>query len=132
MALRVMRDVVAGRNTMRKLSLIFSSPTVIQEKEFQRSQIAAKRDWYFRTNPLNRIQFDPAYKHKIDLIKRHLGSPKGVILDIGGNVAGEAIVLQQSGLNFLVGDINEIALGNTIFRSSEICSLRRINRHSLF
>ena len=96
---------------MRKLSLLFSSPTVIQEREFQRSQIAAKRDWYFQTNPLDRIQFDPAYKHKIDLIKTHLGRPKGVILDIGGNVAGEAIVLQQLGLNFLVGDINEIALG---------------------
>jgi SAM-dependent methyltransferase len=57
------------------------------------------------------MKADPAYKEKVDLIKKHLGRPKGVILDIGGNVAGEAIVLQQSGLNLLVGDINEIALG---------------------
>jgi SAM-dependent methyltransferase len=99
------------RNIMQKLSSIFSSPTAAQEREFERSHIAAKKDWYFRTNPLDRITFDPPYKHKIDLIRKHLGRPKGVILDIGGNVAGEAIVLQQSGLNFLVGDINEIALG---------------------
>jgi SAM-dependent methyltransferase len=54
---------------------------------------------------------DPAYEAKVNLIRKHLPVSPGLILDIGGNVAGEAIVLQQFGRRFLVGDINDVALG---------------------
>lgn len=94
-----------------KLSFIFRAPSVSQEKEFQRFQISEKRDWYLQTNPMVRLGSDFAYREKIALIKSLLHDVQGPILDLGGNVAGEAIVLKQLGRDLVVGDINEVALG---------------------
>lgn len=96
---------------MGALSYLFRSPTIAEEREFERAHIANRKDWYFQTNPLDRMKNDPAYEAKVNLIRKHLPVSPGLILDIGGNVAGEAIVLQQFGRRFLVGDINDVALG---------------------
>jgi SAM-dependent methyltransferase len=96
---------------MANLKYLIRSPSIKEEREFERSHIANRREWYFRTNPLDRMKKDPAYEQKVNLIKDHLIRTESLILDIGGNVAGEAIILQQLGWKVLVGDINDIALG---------------------
>ena len=100
---------------MAKLAFLFKSVTVAEERDFERQNIARKTERYLQTNPLDRAVTDPAYGLKLDHIRKGLeqesGQPlKGLILDLGGNTAGEATVLQQQGLSFVVGDLNEIAL----------------------
>jgi ubiquinone/menaquinone biosynthesis C-methylase UbiE len=97
-----------------KLQHLFRGVNVTEEREFERDNVARKRERYLRTNPLDRFAVDPGYRAKVDRMRAGLkrnGNPIcGMILDIGGNTAGEATILQQEGFNFVVGDINEIAL----------------------
>lgn len=95
---------------MFKLRHIFKSADAQQEREFERVNVENKRDRYLETNPLNRYETDLVYREKVDRIKAGLGEPNGLILDIGGNTAGEATLLKQLGYQIIVGDINEVAL----------------------
>lgn len=95
---------------MFKFRHIFEPPSVSEEREFERVNVTAKLERYLRTNPLDRFATDEAYRNKVELIERNLGSIRGPILDIGGNTAGEATILQQRGFRMVVGDINESAL----------------------
>jgi len=99
---------------MASLRFLFRSVTVSEERDFERDNVARKTEKYLRTNPLDRVRDDPTYGLKIRHIREGLqvdGKPiQGLILDIGGNTAGEATVLRQEGYNFIVGDINEVAL----------------------
>lgn len=88
----------------------FKEPDVAAEREFERKNVQGKRDWYLKTNPVDRSETDPAYRAKVDWIEGALGGVDGRVLDIGGNTAGEAAVLAHRGYRMLVGDINETAL----------------------
>lgn len=104
----------AKTRLMASLRYLFRSATVSEEREFERDNVARKTEKYLRTNPLDRVRDDPIYGLKIRHIRDGLqaeGKPiQGLILDIGGNTAGEATVLRQEGYRFVVGDINELAL----------------------
>ena len=95
---------------MFKLRHIFKAANAQQEREFERINVEHKRSRYLETNPLTRYETDVAYREKVDRIKAGLGEPRGLILDIGGNTAGEATLLKQLGYEIIVGDINETAL----------------------
>jgi SAM-dependent methyltransferase len=95
---------------MFKFRHIFESPNVSEERVFERANVTGKLERYLRTNPLDRFATDEAYRNKVETIERHLGSIRGPVLDIGGNTAGEATILQQRGFRMVVGDINESAL----------------------
>ena len=95
---------------MFKFRHIFAPPDVQEERDFEKANVTAKLERYLRTNPLDRFAFDEAYRHKVELTERNLGPIRGLILDIGGNTAGEATILQQRGFRIVVGDINELAL----------------------
>jgi ubiquinone/menaquinone biosynthesis C-methylase UbiE len=95
---------------MFKLRHIFKQADAQQEREFERINVEGKRGRYLETNPLQRYEIDIAYREKVDRIKVGLGKPSGLILDIGGNTAGEATLLKQLGYEIIVGDINETAL----------------------
>lgn len=96
---------------MFKLRHVFNPVNVREEREFERANVAAKLERYLRTNPLERLANDAAYRRKVELTQQLLGPVRGPILDIGGNTAGEATILQQRGFRMVVGDINESALG---------------------
>jgi ubiquinone/menaquinone biosynthesis C-methylase UbiE len=88
---------------------------VAQERNFEREAVARKAERYLQTNPLDRVKSDLAYALKVQHIREGLvlsegERVKGWILDLGGNTAGEATVLAQEGFNFIVGDVNEVAL----------------------
>lgn len=97
-----------------KLQHFFRGVNVAEEREFERENVEQKRARYLKTNPLDRYARDPGYRLKVERMRaglRHDGQPiRGLILDIGGNTAGEATILQQEGFHFVVGDINEVAL----------------------
>ncbi len=97
-----------------KVQHLFRAVNVAEEREFERDNVARKRERYLRTNPLDRFSSDPGYRDKVERMRaglQHDGGPiQGLILDIGGNTAGEATILQQQGFQFVVGDINEVAL----------------------
>lgn len=97
-----------------KMQHLFRGVNVCEERDFERDSVARKRDRYLKTNPLDRFATDAAYRDKVERIRAGLhshGRPiRGLILDIGGNTAGEATILQQEGFHIVVGDINEIAL----------------------
>jgi SAM-dependent methyltransferase len=95
---------------MFKLRHIFKPADAQQEREFERINVEGKRGRYLETNPLTRYETDVAYREKVDRIKAGLGEPNGLVLDIGGNTAGEATLLKQLGYEIIVGDINETAL----------------------
>jgi len=85
------------------------SISVKQEREFEKSNVLKRKEKYLQTNPLDRYKNDEPYRKKIDFIKNKLVRTNGLILDIGGNTAGEATILQTFGYKFVVGDINEFA-----------------------
>ncbi len=87
-----------------------AAPDVAREREFERENVLRKREQYLATNPLERFGSDPAYRAKVERIEQGLGCCSGPVLDIGGNTAGEATVMQQRGYSMLVGDINEAGL----------------------
>ncbi len=95
---------------MLKFRHIFKAADARQEREFERQNVENKRARYLETNPLTRYETDLNYREKVDRIKAGLGAPGGLVLDIGGNTAGEATLLTQLGYNIVVGDINETAL----------------------
>jgi SAM-dependent methyltransferase len=88
--------------------------SVGEERDFERDNVARKRQRYLRTNPLERMAADGGYRVKVERMREGLisesGPVRGLILDIGGNTAGEATILQQEGFQFVVSDINEMAL----------------------
>jgi SAM-dependent methyltransferase len=96
--------------TMSRLHHMLRPPNVAEERAFEKANVSARLQRYLRTNPLDRFAIDEPYRRKVQLTERHLGTPGGFILDIGGNTAGEATILQQHGYRMVVGDINEIAL----------------------
>jgi ubiquinone/menaquinone biosynthesis C-methylase UbiE len=81
-----------------------------EERDFERANVEAKRKRYLETNPMERFENDAPYRQKVTGIRDSLRKVNGLILDIGGNTAGEATILQQCGYHFVVGDINETAL----------------------
>lgn len=87
-----------------------NSISVKQEREFQKQNVLNRKEKYLKTNPLKRYNNDEPYRKKIDFINSKLLKTNGLILDIGGNTAGEATILQTFWHKFLVGDINEFAL----------------------
>jgi ubiquinone/menaquinone biosynthesis C-methylase UbiE len=94
---------------------IFRSVTVPEERDYERENVEKKRQRYLKLSPMERYQNDDFYRLKVDRIREGLSKrtgslPSGLILDIGGNTAGEATVLQQEGASFVVGDVNEVAL----------------------
>lgn len=95
---------------MFKLRHVFKAPNASEERAFERANVQAKLERYLRTNPLDRFAGDAAWRHKVETTERMLGPVRGLVLDIGGNTAGEATVLQQRGYRIVVSDINETAL----------------------
>lgn len=59
---------------------------------------------------MDRYATDEIYKKKVDYIEEELRGINGLILDIGGNTAGEATILTQKGYHFVDYDkiLNEI------------------------
>ncbi|MDB4282191.1 methyltransferase domain-containing protein [Akkermansiaceae bacterium] len=97
------------------LKHLFRGVNVQEERDYERGNVEAKRQRYLKLSPADRYRDDDFYRLKVDRIRTGLSRksgelPKGYILDIGGNTAGEATVLQQEGAQFVVGDVNEIAL----------------------
>jgi ubiquinone/menaquinone biosynthesis C-methylase UbiE len=97
------------------LKHLFKAVTTEEERALSKEAVGSARERYLETNPLARYRNDEAYALKVDLIRNGLrrgGSslPAGWVLDIGGSTAGEATVLAQEGIKFVVGDINESAL----------------------
>jgi len=84
--------------------------SVESEKQFEIQNVLKKKERYLKTNPMERYATDEIYRKKVDYILKELSGIDGLILDIGGNTAGEATILQQKGFNFVVSDINEYAL----------------------
>jgi Methylase involved in ubiquinone/menaquinone biosynthesis len=84
--------------------------TTGEERSFEKQNVLNKRERYLATNPLIRYTHDEPYSKKINYIKNKLIKSDGLILDIGGNTAGEATILGTMGFRFVVGDINEYAL----------------------
>lgn len=95
---------------MFKLRHIFNPVNAQDEREFERLNVQRKQARYLETNPLDRHAQDDAYRTKVERIESGLNGIQGFILDIGGNTAGEATILQQKGFNMVVGDINQLAL----------------------
>jgi demethylmenaquinone methyltransferase/2-methoxy-6-polyprenyl-1,4-benzoquinol methylase len=92
------------------LKYLFQGPSVADERSWERENVRAKTGRYLATNPLDRFADDPAYRIKIEATLAGLGPLEGPVLDLGGNTAGEATILQQRGYTMVVGDINEYAL----------------------
>ncbi len=97
-----------------KLRYLFRPVNVGEERAFERDNVTRKRQRYLRTNPLDRMAADEGYRVKVDRMRAGLlpetGRVRGLILDIAGNTAGEATILQQERFQFVVSDINEVAL----------------------
>ncbi len=92
------------------LKYLFHAPSVADERDWERENIRAKTERYLATNPLERFATDPSYRAKVEATLGGLGPPAGPVLDLGGNTAGEATILQQRGYEMVVADINEYAL----------------------
>ena len=95
---------------MFRLRHIVRRPTVEDERRFEQWNVRSNRERYLAANPLERYASDVAYREKVDRIRAGLNGLTGVILDLGGNTAGEATILVQQGFRVVVGDINEVAL----------------------
>lgn len=95
---------------MFKLRYLYRVPNVEEERDFERANIQEKTQRYLETNPLDRMAQDVAYRAKVERVATYLGPLQGLVLDLGGNTAGEATILQQRGYHIVVGDINEVAL----------------------
>lgn len=92
------------------LKFIRRPPSITEERDFERKIIRQKTERYLQTNPMDRFETDESWRAKVLSIETALSGIKGLILDIGGNTAGEATVLSQRGLRIVVSDINEYAL----------------------
>lgn len=82
-----------------KIKHIFQKVTVSEERDFERGNVEKKRERYLKLSPMDRYRDDEFYQLKVDRIRDGLSRktgklPEGFILDIGGNTAGEASVLQ--------------------------------------
>lgn len=86
------------------------APSVTEERNFERENIRGKTERYLQTNPMDRYENDEGWRAKTLAMETALAGIKGLILDIGGNTAGEATVVFQHGLRMVVSDINEYAL----------------------
>lgn len=100
---------------MALLRHLFEPVSVAEERDFQRENVSRKLERYLQTNPMDRFERDAAYRLKVERIRNGLEKQpgrliEGLVLDVGGNTAGEATILQQQGLRYVVGDINEVAL----------------------
>jgi len=84
--------------------------SIEEEKKYEIKNVLDKKERYLKTNPMERYYFDDIYRKKVQYIENELKGIHGLILDLGGNTAGEAIILSQIGFHFIVGDINEYAL----------------------
>ncbi|MEO8350349.1 MAG: class I SAM-dependent methyltransferase [Chthoniobacteraceae bacterium] len=85
-------------------------PSVTEERDWERENIRQKTDRYLATNPMDRFETDDSYRTKVLTVDKHLQGVDGLVLDLGGNTAGEATILQQRGFDLVVADINEYAL----------------------
>lgn len=85
-------------------------PSIAEERDWERENIRQKTARYLQTNPMDRFETDLPWRAKVLAIEEALGGIGGLVLDIGGNTAGEASVLCQRGLRIVVSDINEYAL----------------------
>ncbi len=85
-------------------------PSVTEERDWERENIRQKTDRYLATNPMDRFEKDDSYRMKVQTVEKHLQGIDGLVLDLGGNTAGEATILQQHGFDLVVADINEYAL----------------------
>ena len=92
------------------LKYFLRGPSVTEERDWERENIRQKTERYLSTNPLDRFEQDEAYRGKVQLVEKHLQGVQGPVLDLGGNTAGEATILQQHGFAMIVADINEYAL----------------------
>ncbi len=100
---------------MLKLQHVFRQVNVAEERAFERDVVKRKLARYLATNPLVRYETDAGYRLKVERIRKGLEKApgrtlEGLVLDLGGNTAGEATILQRQGIRFVVGDINEAAL----------------------
>lgn len=100
---------------MPKLQHVFRQVNVAEERAFERDNVTRKLARYLATDPLVRFETDAGYRLKVERIRKGLEKApgqtlEGLVLDLGGNTAGEATILQQQGVRFVVGDINEAAL----------------------
>jgi ubiquinone/menaquinone biosynthesis C-methylase UbiE len=92
------------------LKYFLRGPSVAEERDWERENIREKTERYLATNPLDRFANDEPYRSKVELVEKHLQGVQGPVLDVGGNTAGEATILQQRGFSMIVADINEYAL----------------------
>ncbi len=92
------------------LKFLRRPPSVLEERDFERENVRQKTGRYLETNPMDRFETDLPWREKVLAIEGALQGIKGLVLDIGGNTAGEATVLCQRGLRIVVSDINEYAL----------------------
>lgn len=92
---------------------LFKSVSVAEEREFERDNVLSKKGRYLSTNPMERFESDSGYREKVLRICEALQDQnigREYILDLGGNTAGEATILANSGFHIIVGDINDTAL----------------------
>jgi ubiquinone/menaquinone biosynthesis C-methylase UbiE len=80
------------------------------ERDFARKDILEKENISLKISPLDRYQSDTGYKEKVNLIRSQIVDRNALILDLGGNTAGEAVQLISEGYTIIVADINEQAL----------------------
>ncbi len=81
-----------------------------RERAFEKEHVLSKKERYLETSPISRYKNDFGYRAKVDLIRSKISDYDTLILDVGGNTAGEATCLIDEGYNFIVSDINEEAL----------------------
>lgn len=81
-----------------------------EERQFQTKSISQQRERYLSTDVLQKIQVDAGYAEKVRQVEKALGSPDGLIVDIGSNTCGESEYLTTRGFPILCTDINDVAL----------------------
>ena len=108
--------------SVMKIKHMFRPVSVDEERAFQESDTKGRRETYLRDNPMEKVGRDAGYAVKVERIRNGICNqtdefPQGFILDVGGNTGGEAIVLQQQGGKFCIGDLNRIALSVSMERT---------------
>src|SRR5262245_49210478 len=74
------------------------APSVSEERDWERENVRIKTERYLRTNPMDCFASDEPWRLKVLAIEEALAGIQGLVLDIGGNTAGEATILCQRGL----------------------------------
>jgi ubiquinone/menaquinone biosynthesis C-methylase UbiE/uncharacterized protein YbaR (Trm112 family) len=90
---------------------ILRSVSAIEERAYEKRHISAQRHRYLASDVVVKAIVDRGYAEKLSHIEAVLGTPKGLILDIGANTCGEAEYLATKGYSIIATDINEVALG---------------------